>query len=197
MCCRVAQWTYYYQCLKFVLFLIILTSLNTCMILTEPGSTPFHTFSRLTSLESQYLTSHKYVSFLIPVWRTCPGCKYQDLWMLFWLWILILSLSPGALPLGLCIIWIYIKLLQWNIYLFYCHCHLFLSSLLSPSLLSSVSSLMYSLVAFVVSEIRFNYFLQLGICYMLQDSSYVQNEAVMCIHVEIVDMTYELIEVGN
>ena len=24
-----------------------------------------------------------------------------------------------------------------------------------------------------------------------------QNEAVMCIHVEIVDMTYELIEVGN
>ena len=67
---------------------------------------------------------------------------------------------------------------------------------------------MYSLVAFVVTEIRFNYFLQLGICYMLQDCSYVQkeavfffdklqNEAVMCIHVEIVDMTYELIEVGN
>ena len=68
---------------------------------------------------------------------------------------------------------------------------------------------MYSLVAFVVSEIRFNYFLQLGICYMLQDCPYVQNEAVfffvdksqneavMCIHVEIVDMTYELIEVGN
>lgn len=67
---------------------------------------------------------------------------------------------------------------------------------------------MYSLVSFVVTEIRFNYFLQLGICYMLQDCSYVQNEAVffldksrneavMCIHLEIVDMTYELIEVGN
>ena len=70
---------------------------------------------------------------------------------------------------------------------------------------------MYSLVAFVVTEIRFNYLLQLGICYVLQDCSYVQNEAVfffffldksqneavMCMHVEIVDMTYELIEVGN
>ena len=149
MCCKVAQWTYYYQCLKFVLFLIILASLNTCMILTIPGPTPFHTFSRLTSLESQYLTSHKYVSFLLPVWKTCPGCKYQDLWMLVWLWILILSLSPGALPLGLFIIWIYIKLLlQWNIYLF----------LLSLSFISVIFVVTFAIIISVFINVFFGCF---------------------------------------